>query len=206
VKKKTKQLPRRYATAFRLGQHIYYNAARLFCDACTLYRANAFPSAYALAILGYEEIGKLQMFDHVVSEAVLNEGTYRLDEEWMEHLFSRTMFYSHRNKQDWGAYLGKIKGRKPRVEHLIDSGALDRHKQGAIYVGFTSGRTLLPERFGASHAYRQLKYLFGAIERVADLPFCAVFENSTRSTRHYAENTVNDLRREFSELQHPRRR
>lgn len=203
---KVKQPPRRYATAFRLGQHIYYNADRLFCDACTLYQARAFPSAYALAILGYEEIGKLQMFDHVVSEAVLNDGTYRLDATRMEHLFSRTMFYSHRNKQDWGAYVGKIKGRTPRVEHLIESGALDRHKQDAIYVGFSSGRALLPERFGASQAYRQIKYLLGAIERIADLPFCAVFEESTPFTRRYAKNTLNVLRRKFTQLKSPRTR
>ena len=140
MNRKTHQLPRRYATAFRLGQLIYYNSARLFSDACTLYRAEAYPSAYALGILGYEELGKLQMFDHVVSEAVLNEGTRRLDAKWMQHLFSRSMFYSHRNKQAWGTHQGAAKGSKPQVERLIDSDALDRHKQDAIYVGFRAGR------------------------------------------------------------------
>jgi hypothetical protein len=37
------------------------------------------------------------MFDHVVTEAVLNKGTFQLDEDGMAHLFSRTVFYSHRN-------------------------------------------------------------------------------------------------------------
>ena len=190
MKAKKNHAPRRYATAFRLGQHIYYNAARLCGDACSLYAAETFPSAYALAILGYEELGKLQMFDHVVTEAVLNEGTFRLDEEWMAHLFSRTMFYSHRNKQAWGTHQGTVNGTAPTVERLVESNRLDFHKQDAIYVGFYGGRIQLPERFGAGHAFRQITYLLRGLERVAALAFIELFAGSTRSSRRFSERTL----------------
>jgi AbiV family abortive infection protein len=206
VKGKAHHIPRRYATAFRFGQIIYYNSARLFCDACILYRAEAYPSAYALAILGYEELGKLEMFDHVVSEAVLNEGSRRLEDKWMQHLFSRSMFYSHRNKQAWGMHQGAKKGSKPQVERLIYSDTLDHHKQDAIYVGFRDGRIQLPDRFRATHAYRQLTYLLRGLERIADLPFLELFEESNRVSRGYSEPTLAALRKEFSQLRAPSRR
>jgi AbiV family abortive infection protein len=206
VKGKEKHAPRKYATAFRLGQHIYYNAARLCSDACTLYSAEAFPSAYALAILGHEELGKLQMIDHVVTEAVLNKGTFRLDGEWMSHLFSHTMFYSHHNKQAWGSHKGTLNGTTPLVERLVDSNRLDFHKQDALYVGFFRGRIQRPDRFRASHAFRQITYLFRGLERVADLPFTALLKNSTRASRRFSERTLTPLRHALSQLRPPARR
>jgi AbiV family abortive infection protein len=86
--------PLRYATVMRLVRSIHANAARLFLDACTLYRAASYPTAYALSILAYEELGKMEMVDHVAFEEVLN-GSARMTRERMEHLFSRNMFYSH---------------------------------------------------------------------------------------------------------------
>jgi AbiV family abortive infection protein len=200
------QAPRRYATAFRLGQYIYYNAARLCSDACVLYVAESFPSAYALAILGHEELGKLQMFDHVVSEAVLNEGSFRLDDDWMEQLFSRTMFFSHRNKQAWGTHQGTVNGSTPIVERLVESNRLDFHKQDALYVGFYGGRIQLPNRFGATHAFRQITYLFHGLERVGDLAFIGLFRDSTRASRRLSEQTLAALRHQYSQLERPMRR
>jgi AbiV family abortive infection protein len=76
VKTKPKKHPVRYDTAMRLERAVYANAARLFLDACTLYQSHAFPSAYSLAILAFEEVGKVQMMDHVCFEAVLNDGSF----------------------------------------------------------------------------------------------------------------------------------
>jgi AbiV family abortive infection protein len=197
--------PVRYDTTMRLERAVYANAARLFLDACTLYEAGAFPSAYALAILSFEEIGKVQMMDHVCFEAVLNDGSFRLTADRMEHLFSSKMFYSHRNKQAWGMYRGSTKGRQPIVEKLIDErNTLDRHKQDSVYVGFTSGRTRLPWRFRATHAHRQLHYVLGAFDNIADLPFYGVFQDSTRQTKREAKRICHELRKAFDALPSPR--
>jgi AbiV family abortive infection protein len=207
VKAKPKRHPVRYATAMRLERAVYANAARLFLDACTLYQTGAFPSAYSLAILAFEEVGKVQMMDHVCFEAVLNDGSFRLASDRMEHLFSRDMFYSHRNKQAWGIYRDCTNGRLPAVERLIDDhNTLDRHKQDALYVGFSAGRMRLPTRFRATHAHRQLHYVIGAFEQIADLPFYGVFEDSTRTTKREAKRVYLALRKAFDALPSPRTR
>ena len=36
----------------------FRNSVRLFQDACTLYASRAYPSAFALGVLAYEELGK----------------------------------------------------------------------------------------------------------------------------------------------------
>ena len=190
----------------RLERAVYANAARLFLDACTLYEAGSFATAYALAILSFEELGKVQMMDHVCFEAVLNDGSFRLTADRMEHLFSRTMFYSHRNKQAWGMYRGRNKqGREHIVEKLIDDrNRLDQHKQDSLYVGFSAGRTKLPWRFGPTHAHRQLRYVLGAFDVIADLPFYGVFEDSTQRTKRLARRMCNELREAFEALPSPR--
>ena len=199
--------PVRYATTVRLERAVYANAARLFLDACTLYRAGAFPSAYALAILSFEEVGKIQMMDHVCSEAVLNDGGFRLVPDRMDHLFSRQMFYSHRNKQEWGIYRGRAKGHQPVVERLVgDHSKLDQHKQDSLYVGFKMGGIRVPWRFRATHAYRQLRYVLGAFENIADLPFCGIFEDSTHKTKREAKRICRALHKAFEALRSPRTR
>ncbi|PYJ36132.1 MAG: hypothetical protein DME79_00590 [Verrucomicrobia bacterium] len=115
-----------------------------------LYANRSFPSAYALAILALEEVGKVEMMDHVCFEAVLNDGSFRLKSDRMDHLFSRRMFYCHPNKQAWGVN-SPLRKRVPVVERLIDDrNTLDRHKQDSLYVGFSQGRIRSPARFGAT--------------------------------------------------------
>ena len=114
------------------------------------------------------------------------------------------MFYS--NKQAWGTHIGTVNGSTPLIERLVDSNRLDFHKQDALYVGFYGGRIQVPERFRASHAFGQIRYLLRGLERVADLPFIALFEDSTRSSRDFSERTLTALRHAFSELHPPVRR
>jgi len=179
----------------RLVRSIHANAARLFLDACTLYRERAYPSAYALSILAYEELGKLEMVDHVGFEEMLSHGV-RMTAERMEHLFSRKMFYSHRNKQAWGSNRG-------REEQRIYAGALERDKQNAIYVGFVGGRIRQPTRYIASHAYKQLCYTLRAFEEIADIPFYGVHQQSTHATRRHSQAVVNRLRKALARCPPP---
>lgn len=207
MKPRHRRLPVNYETTMRLERAVYYNAARLFIDACVLYEARAYPSSYALAILAMEEVGKVQMLDHVCFETVLNDSSNRLTKDRMEHLFSRTMFYSHRNKQAWsifGTY--KSKG-APLVERLVsEQGTLDRHKQHALYVDFENGRIKEPLRFRATHAYRQLRYVLAAFEHIEELPFYRVFEEPTPSIKRHVKYVVRTMRNHFGALRRPKRK
>lgn len=189
----------------RLTRSIYFNAVQLFHDACTLYRSESFPAAYALSIFAYEELGKMTMVDHVAFEEVLN-GSALMTRERMEHLFSRHMFYSHRNKQAWGTYREVKENRVPQAEQRIYDGKLESDKQNAFYVGFVNGRIQRPTRFGASHAYKQLRYVLGAFEAIADGPFYDVTQESSRATRRYAKSVTNELRNALESCTPPRKR
>ena len=206
VSRPARKHPVRYATTLRLEREVYANAARLFLDACMLYANRSFASAYALGILALEEVGKVEMMDHVCFEAVLNDGSFRLKSDRMDRLFSRRMFYCHPNKQAWGVN-SPLRKRVPVVERLIDDrNTLDRHKQDSLYVGFSQGRIRSPARFGATQAHRQLRYVLGAFERLGDLPFDGVFEESTRSTKKEAKRVCDELRVAFEGLRSPRHR
>jgi AbiV family abortive infection protein len=186
----------------RLVRSIYFNAVQLFLDASTLYRCGSFPTAYALAILAYEELGKMEMVDHVGFEEVLN-GSPHMTRERMEHLFSRTMFYSHRNKQAWGTYRHAKEGRVPKAEQRIYDGRLESDKQNAFYVGFIDGRIQHPAKFTAFHAYKQLRYALGAFEVIADMPFYDVTQESSGATRRYAKSVTDTLREAFESCTPP---
>jgi AbiV family abortive infection protein len=198
-----REFPKNYPTIMRLEERIYENAARLFEDACALYEARSFPSSYALGILAYEELGKLAMVDHVGFEAHLSDKASRWDR--LEHLFSHKMFYSHTNKQAWGAYKPMKGGKFARVEEHLYSGKLEQNKQDALYVGFRKKRVIVPEKFVASYPYNHLKYTLGLFEEIADLPFVWVFEKSTKRTRNRAEKTISHLRTLFSGLVSPKK-
>lgn len=180
----------------RLVRAIHANAARLFRDACTLYRAKAFPSAYVLATLAYEELGKLEMVDHVGFEEMLSHGP-RMSDIRMEHLFSRRMFYSHRNKQAWGTY-------RSHLGQCIKLEALERNKQNATYIGFRNGRIKQPLRVRAIHAYKQLRYTLGAFDDINDMPFYGIHEESTEATRRRARYIINKLKKDFARCGRPR--
>lgn len=192
--------PLRYATVMRLVRSIHANAARLFLDACTLYREASYPSAYALSILAYEELGKMEMVDHVAFEEVLN-GSARMTRERMEHLFSRKMYYSHRNKQAWAFNPKSKKSLAPYSENRMFAGRLESDKQNALYVGFTAGRIRYPLKFTARHAHRQLRYTLQVFLDVRDMPFYDIREESNSVTRRRADKITHHLKEAFSKCQ-----
>ena len=194
---KKQKLPLRYATLMRLVRTIHANAVRLFLDACALYRIKSFPSAYALSILAYEELGKMEMVDHVGFEEMFN-GHARMNSYRMEHLFSRKMFYSHLNKQSWGVNRRPDGSPVPKMEQRIYDGKLESDKQNALYVGFIAGRIHNPSRFRASHVRRQLRYALQAFVEIADIPFYSITEGSTSASRRRAKKIIGTLQEAFN--------
>ena len=81
-------------TLSKLKAEIYTNAVRLFIDACTLYKKRSYASSFALAILSFEELGKLEMVDHICDDISINPDSNPQD--FLNHLFSRPMFFNHK--------------------------------------------------------------------------------------------------------------
>jgi AbiV family abortive infection protein len=186
--------PLYYSTILRLEQEAFYNAVNLLDDACTLFEAESYATACGLAILAFEELGKLHCVDHVGFEACTSEKPIRLRS--LAHLFSRELFSHHRRKQEWAAM--EI-GKREIPKRLLD-GRLERVKQMALYVGFEKGRITTPRKITCRRAFTQIRDSFRVLAQTRDLPFYGVFEHSTKTTRKHAAQFTDYLRKRVNKL------
>ncbi len=189
-----RRTPLYYSTILRLEQEAFYNSVNLLDDACTLFEAESYATACALAVLAFEELGKLHCVDHVGFEACTSEKSIRLSS--LAHLFSRELFSHHRRKQEWAAM--EI-GRREIPKRLLD-GRLERIKQTAFYVGFRNGRITTPRKINRRRALTQIRDSFSVLVRTRDLPFYGVFESSTKTTRQHAAQFTDYLRKRVNKL------
>lgn len=154
-------------TLGKLKAEIQINSIRLFCDACTLFQKRSYASAYALSILSLEELGKLEMVDHICVDISFNSDCN--PQEFLDHLFSRPMFFNHKNKQMWAS--DPIFNLKKKRIKEISAGDLDRAKQGALYVGYYNRRIRSPKRISAHKAYSEFTILYRKLKEIGDLGF-----------------------------------
>jgi AbiV family abortive infection protein len=191
--------PKNYSTVLRFEQHLFHNAYNLAIDSCILYIHESYPTSFSLAVLAYEELGKLHLVDHVGFEARLSPS-----EDWdgrLEHLFVRGrknsgLIFKHRVKQGWATVGGWLK----------DSSELDRIdelKQLGFYVGFEKGRIKTPDQISAHRAFRQIKRVIKVFDETQDLAFYGVWDDSDEESQRAASEYINKLHDAFSELQPP---
>jgi len=168
-------------TLARLKEEIHINAIHLFRDGCTLFKNKSYSSANALAILSLEELGKLEMVDHICDDISLNPE--HDPQEFLNSLFSRSMFFSHKNKQSWASDFNRNRLRS------IKEGILDRDKQDSLYVGYSNRRIRSPRHISSNKAYIQLAISFNKIKEVGDLGFngfdCWSDEQSMERAKQY---------------------
>lgn len=181
-------------TLARLKEEIHINAIHLFCDGCTLFKNKSYSSANALAILSLEELGKLEMVDHICGDISLNPE--HDPQQFLNNLFSRPMFFSHKHKQMWASDFNENRLRR------INEGILDRDKQNSLYVGYSNRRIRSPRHISSNKAYAQLAISFNKIKKVGDLGFngfdCWSDEQSMERAKQYylmAEKGFSSLRK-----------
>jgi len=167
-------------------------------DACTLYQSKSFPTAFALAVLAYEELGKLHLIDHVGAEARLSDPESR--REQLEHLFSRDLAFNHIVKQRWALSLTK-----DGYSDIYHKGRLDHLKQAAFYVGFRNGRIRIPDRLSATTAFHQIKRVVVLFKQTKDLPFLNLFEDSSPESRRFAGQYISSTQRALASLTRPKK-
>lgn len=170
-------------TLERLKEESYLNSVRLLTDAYVLFGAGSYATAFALAVLSQEELGKLNMVDHICDDIVLN-GDRSL---FVRQLLSKHMFCKHVNKQEWAYDSGLYKS-VPR--HL------ERSKQRALYVDYSKGR-VRPPKVGRATSLRQIRRALYLIADVEDLGFNGFYCEGTAATRQRARVIVSRLRRDF---------
>jgi AbiV family abortive infection protein len=193
-----KHHPKRFSTILRLEQELLHNSYNLLIDSCVLFDKGSYPTAFALAVLAHEELGKLHLIDHVGFEACLSEEPIR--SEQLAWLFSGDVAYSHRVKHEWAF----TEHRKPYSALFIRR--IEKQKQNAFYVGFRNKRIGTPGRVSATQAHDQIKRVVNLIKRTGDLPFLELFERSTAISRRYAAKYKRDAIKALSLLKNPRRK
>jgi AbiV family abortive infection protein len=106
------------------------NGIRIHFDSILLFRNRSYSTAYFLAVLAIEEIGKSFMIDHFWWHSVIDGRSDPIfEKEWFKILFN------HKVKQRQFAYF--IDGPMPNIEIMkdIQKGSLELLKQNALYVG-----------------------------------------------------------------------
>ena len=185
-------------TLSKLKEEVYFNAVRLFCDACTLYKAHAYPSSYAFAVLSFEELGKLEMVDHICDDIIINPGSN--PQEFLDHLFSRKMLFSHVNKQSWSSFQARDTTKRLKQ---IAIGELEKNKQDALYVGYKNRRIQSPKRFSSIKAYTELTNTFDKFKDISDLGFNGFECNSDAQSRAKAKRYLKKIENLFTKLNKP---
>jgi len=175
-------------TLSRIKETVYENAVRLFVDACCLCEHASYPSSYYLSLISIEEIGKLHMVDHICDDIILNKDR----RGFLIHLFSRDMFYSHKNKQGWAACEFHSGIRKQYQKFFRKS--IDRRKQRAIYVDYDRKRKkiMTPGYMSRKAVVRALKVNLHLLREVKDLGYNGFQCISTAATIRKAEKKYNE--------------
>jgi AbiV family abortive infection protein len=189
-------------TLGKLKAEIHINAVRLFVDGCGLFKNRSHASAFAFAILSFEELGKLEMVDHICDDISINPHCDAQD--FLEHLFSRPMFFSHRNKQMW-ASSPIFNSKKKRIKE-ISEGVLDRAKQDALYVGYFNRRIRSPRRITPQKAYDELTIVFRKFADVADLGLNGFDCWSNAQSRMKAKRLLAKVEKAYSSLKKGKRK
>jgi len=190
-------------TLNKIKKETYINALRLYFDACLVYEHKSYASAFAFAVLSLEEIGKLYMIDHVIDEALQMSPSSA--QEWVNHLFDRKMFYSHRNKQMWASIDSMYSRDRKRIED-IDKGKMEIAKQDALYVGYRDRRIRLPQKITQQKAYAEIYILFEELKSLQDFGLVDIDDWSNSKTRAKARRYLLRIEKAIDALGVPRRK
>jgi AbiV family abortive infection protein len=173
----------------------FHNAQHLFRDACLLFRERSFPTAFALGVLSYEELGKLLQIDRVCDAICLNPHS----RDWHLETLARNGFLTnHLRKQQYAVIDGSssLHPDSP-TGRAIRSGSLETLKQDAFYVDWANGDVRIPQRITRDKALGMLRLVRETIEEVAETAYNGVEGYSTQRSQRQAADDLDTAREIF---------
>lgn len=187
----------------RLARATYFNAVRLYKDACFLYINESYPTAYFCVLSSMEEIGKLKLIDHFYADMRLNyEALGHPRKIFIDALFSRGNFYNHRTKHSSAKegtmfdYMFEMKDEYIEMKKWLSDPERDR--QESMYVDMVNWVVLDPQTSVAkSKVKKALEIGLHLIENVEDMGFAGTYWVDSIRTRRKALVVVENLRRLF---------
>ena len=178
----------------------FRNCVRLFRDACLLLQRGSHPSAYGVAVLAYEELGKAYAIDWACDAMSMNpedrdhiyDGLLA-DDALHDHLFKQRRAYADTAMMQERILPGKT--------HFIDSGGLKVSKQQAFYVELIGPSVMTPSRITRDKASGLLRDVLNAIEMSGDIGFNGFSSESTPQSERQAGEILTQAREAFAQCE-----
>ena len=121
-----------------LKRGVYQNAERLFHDACILFSNNRFDSSIAIAVLSFEELGKLSIVDRSADHMILNQ----VDPNIVMKEYYASMANNHWLKQNRAAF--ESLPIDSEISIRIKNGWLDLLKMRSLYIDLKDDKIVNP--------------------------------------------------------------
>lgn len=182
-----------------LKQEAFKNAVHLFCDACLLYRAGSYPSSYGLAVLSFEELGKVLSLDRLAEMLDQMPDKNRSLTRYADRL------HSHEHKQGWANRDGlQMSSRHSRTKtNFISNRGLSDGKEQAFYVESRKGQVLTPSRITRSKAETLIHDVMASLEASGDIGFNGFRCMSTPQSERLASEQLTVARTALEECSFP---
>lgn len=151
----------------------FENAVRLFEDASLLFQSRRFPSAFALAVTSFEELGKMHVIDRGCDVICLNPDSFN---EIYEMYFTGPWLTDHLHKQRQALFdaLNLTPDQEKTLWAWVDSGGLENERRIALYVDMTDRSVKSVDRITEAKAKRVLDLCYSGLVDSAELAFNGV--------------------------------
>ena len=171
----------------------FRNCIRLFRDACLLLAGGSHTTAYGVAVLAYEELGKTYAIDWACDAMCLNPQD---QDRIYDALIADGLLRDHLFKQR-RAYVDTaimLQGTASAKTHFIDSGGLEIAKQQAFYVELIGNAVTTPSRITREKARGLLSDVLSAIAQSGDIGLNGFHCESTAQSERLAAELVSQAK------------
>lgn len=156
----------------------FMNAVRLFQDAALLYTQSSYPSSYALAVVAYEEIGKVHVIDRACDAICLNpEAVNDLYKMYIESPWTKD--HKHKQRQAMFDANAAFSAGDNTLWAFVNSGGLEQTRKQALYVEMTHDTVQTPDRITPQKTFALIKLCHAAFHGTGDLGFSGFTAEST---------------------------
>lgn len=163
-----------------LKRQAFRNAVKLFHDSCILAIYGSRETAFAIAVLSYEEIGKAAIADRQLDRVCMNHGAEQYARDTLLAFLKK-----HKVKQQWAAF---------------DSGAnssmiindLESQKKRALYVGYDGKKVILPN-VSKEKLNELLEEVYRALKGVGELPYYGIAGVSSEKSKWQANKDIESV-------------
>lgn len=170
----------------------FKNAVRLFRDAAFLYTHSSYPSAYALAVAAYEEIGKVHVIDRACDAMCMNPEA--IDDLYRMYIESSwTKDHKHKQRQAMFDANDALSSGDNALQSFVNSGGLEQTRQQALYVEMTHNKIQTPVRITRQKTFTLIKLCHNAFHGTGDLAFSGFVAESTTKSEWLATRELGEV-------------